>query len=113
MSDDESPMVLRDEAMFFNIIQTTPDDVEAEDMLRRARTAVLREKAQAVELGVTRADQSLSMLLTRLNDELHYLSERRNRVHWRDAVKALFGESGYRQCCDYLAAKDAEARNSR
>ena len=54
----------RDEDLFFRIIQTMPSEIEAVDLLRRAREWVLNEKDEAGSLQ--RAQQLLRAEIERL-----------------------------------------------
>lgn len=91
---EEDHLVFRDEEMFFRIVHTTRDEVEAEDLLRRARSEVLAEKAEWIAEGDTSEDQNFSALLAKINDEIHYFNDRRNRIRVWNAVRALWGEDG-------------------
>lgn len=99
---DDAHMVLRDEALFFQIVQTTPDFVEAEDLLRRAREAALREKAALVLKGNTKQDQALNVLVAKLNHEIAYYARAANRAEWQNAIEALWGKEGYHQALDWV-----------
>jgi hypothetical protein len=109
--DSQESLVFRDEAMFFNIVQTTPDDIEALDMLKRAKHAVVREKALRVEKGDTSQDQTLAALLSKLADEIKYVHQRLDRVSMRAAIKAVCGEQAYQDVISWLAVEQAKYRD--
>lgn len=110
--DDDDPLVTRDEALFFQIVQTTPDTVEADDLLRRAKTAVLRMVEEARELGDGREEQRLNNTLTRLNSEIHYQTQIENRSRFREAAERVFGPGAWekiREARMRLLAQNMEA----
>ncbi len=86
--------VLRSDKAFFEIVSTTADYLEAVDLLRRAKTAVLKEKSAALRKRDTSRDQEMSLLLTKLGVEIRRINEREYKVRWRDAVRDLFGKEG-------------------
>ena len=93
--EDDDPLVTRDEALFFQIIQTTPDKVEADDLLRRAKMAVLRMVDEARLLGDGYEEQRLNHTLTRLNSEIHYQTQIENRSRFREAAELVFGPGAW------------------
>ncbi len=101
-ADSESDMVFGNEKMFFQIVQTTPDWVEALDMLRRARHAVLREKAAAFGKWDNKEDQRLAALLSRLNEEIKYQNTKIDRVSMFEAVRDVCGPDLYQVFLDHL-----------
>ena len=96
----------RDEDLFFRIIQTMPSEIEAVDLLRRAREWVLNEKDEASN---KKEKNELDRLLTRLNDEIKYQNQRINRINERAAVKELFGADALTELSDFMHAKRMES----
>lgn len=110
MNQPSDNMVFTDEAKFFEIVNTTPDYYEAEDMLRGAKRAVLAIKEQAVARGDTSADQAMAGLLRKINDEIHHVSQRVTMTDWRTAVEMLWGKEGMDALRTQLAAMTAERK---
>ena len=88
MNADKDALFWRDTELFFKIVRTTPDYREAEDMLRRAKRAVneVIHKEKFKEGEVT-----LSDLLGRLNDELHYVNRVVDDLQWGRVIKEKLG----------------------
>ncbi len=103
-------IVFRDEQLFFNIVQTSPDLREAIDLLRRAKHVVLRLKLEAVARGDGDEDQRLSATLTRLNDEIHYQTRIEDAAHIRRAADLLFGGGAWTQIVSLHKALVQQAR---
>jgi hypothetical protein len=90
--------------MFFDAIHEMPD-VEADYEIRLRRDAVLLENnmlklekdrasgREAHEIGVV--INRNNFLLSKLNHELHIISQRNSSNAWRRAVKAVCGEEAY------------------
>lgn len=107
----ERHLVLRNEQHFFEVIHTTSDLVEAEDMLRRARTAIIAEKNEldaeipsakkrvAIDNGIE--INRLNLLLTYITDEIRALNKRQDRIRIKEAIKALFGDEGWGRFAAY------------
>ena len=106
-------MVITDEAKFFEIVHTTPDYFEAETMLRAAKRSVLEIKEHAVLHGDTFADQAMSQLVRKINDEIHHVSQRVTMDDWRTAVEMLFGKDGLDALRVQLAAITADRKERR
>lgn len=106
---------MRDETLFFQIVQTTPDLTEAIDLLRRAKTAVLRLKRAAVAQGDGQEDQRLCATLARLNDEIHYQTRIEDAAHVRKAADLVFGPGAWAKiiaCHKELLAHEQGARSA-
>lgn len=88
-------VILRDEQMFLDIVRTTPDYVEAVDLLRRAKTAVLEEKEKALNAGDAAQDQKMARLLTKLGDEIKYINQREDRIRWGESIRNALGKEMY------------------
>lgn len=102
-------MVLRNEKHFFEVVRETPDLVESEDMLRRARLAVIDEKNNADELGDGVAVLELNLLLTYLGDEIRALNKRQERIRIKAAIIALFGQEGWGRFAAYTYEQIAKS----
>ena len=106
-------MVVTDEEKFFEIVQTTPDHFEAEEMLRGAKRTVLELKERAVLRGDTTQDQAMARLLRKINDEIHFVSQRVTMTDWRSAVEMLWGAEGLADLRVQLVAITAERKKRR
>lgn len=113
MTEIRDNLIFIDEQKFFEIVHTTPDYFEAEDMLRGAKRAVLTIKERAVQRGDTRADQAMAQLLRKLNDEIHFISHRVTMTDWRTAVEMLWGKEGMDALRTQLVAMTAERKEWR
>ena len=76
--------------------------VEAIEELQARRAELVAEKADRDGSE----DQSLAALLTRINAEIKRINLLRNRVQWKDAVKALYGQDAYDACAAWIAQQD-------
>lgn len=108
-----SHLVFTDEAKFFEIVQTTSDLLEAEQMVRGAKHAVAKIKNDLLAKGDTRRDQSLSALLGKLQDEIHWISRQVTMNDWRDVVTELWGREGLDAIRIRLAAITASRKLER
>lgn len=114
--EDDDPLVTRDESLFFRIIQTTPDKAEADDLLRRAKSAVLRMLEEARKLGDGYEEERLNHTITRLNSEIHYQTQIENRSRYREAAELVFGPGAWekiREARMRLLAQNMEAASQR
>lgn len=113
---DEEGLAVRDEQLFFQVVQTTPDLREAVDLLRRAKTAILRLKQLAIDQGDGQEDQRLSATLTRINDEIHYQTRIEDAAHIRKAADLVFGPGAWERiitCHRQLAAREKDIERKR
>ena len=97
--------VFEDEAWFFEHVQTTPDRVEAEQMVRSAMIDVKRESLKASRAHDNDRCHALGLLRERLKNELHYMQQTANACTWQAAVKEVCGEELYAQCVEYIVAR--------
>lgn len=97
--------VLEDEDKFFEIVQTTPDLLEADGMVRDALAGVKLEMGETALLcsavGNARMTQ-LGALRDKLQSELHRISTVREAAKWSKAVKAVCGDDAYDQCVVWM-----------
>jgi hypothetical protein len=97
--------ILEDEQRFFEIVQTTPDLLEADGMIRDAIAAVKLEMGEAVLMcsvvGNARATQ-LGALQAKLKSELHRIETVKNSAKWAKAVKAVCGQEAYEECVIWM-----------
>lgn len=90
-------MPLHDEELFFQIVQTTPDIIEAMDMCRRSVHAIRRKMVEALANKDTLVLQNCSRVVERLRNEITYLGQIYDRTHYRRAVFILFGPEAQAQ----------------
>lgn len=97
--------ILEDEQRFFEIVQTTPDLLEADGMLRDALASVKLEIGEAILMcsvvGNARCAQ-LGALREKLKAELHRIDQIKESAKWQKAVKAVCGEEAYRECIIWI-----------
>lgn len=90
--------VLENEDRFFEIVQTTPDLIEADGMVRDALASVKLQMAEATLMhsvvGVARCTQ-LGALRDKLKAELHRINQINESSKWCQAVKAVCGDQAY------------------
>lgn len=96
--------VLIDEARFFEIVQTTPDLIEADGMVRSALDSVARENVVAIRRRDNHRQAELGRLRDRLRGELHRIQQLRDSITWQKTVKAVCGDELYAQCITYMRA---------
>lgn len=97
--------VLENEDRFFEIVQTTPDLLEADGMVRDALASVKLEMGEATLLcsvvGAARLTQ-LGALRDKLRAELHRINQITESSKWSQAVKAVCGEEAHRDCIIWM-----------
>lgn len=97
--------ILEDEQRFFEIVQTTPDLLEADGMVRDALAAVKLEMGEAAlmcsAVGHARMTQ-LGALNEKLRSELHRIQQIRDAAKWSLAIKAVCGEQAYQDCVIWM-----------
>lgn len=97
--------ILEDEVRFFEIVQTTPDLLEADGMVRDALAAVKLEMGEAALMcsvvGNARMTQ-LGALNEKLRSELHRIQTIQNSAKWSLAVKAVCGQEAYEACVVWM-----------
>lgn len=106
-----SRAVLEDEKRFFEIVQTTPDLIEARGMLDDALEAVKMEIAQQVEWDGYKGNarvMMLSALRDRLKAEIRRISDIRVDINWKRAITEVLGQEAYEQCMAYIQMRKAE-----
>ena len=96
--------VLEGEDKFFEIVQTTPDLIEADGMVRTALDGVARENLVAMKRRDVYRQHELGRLRERLRAELHRIQGIRTSAQWQKAVKAVCGEEAYQECVVWLRA---------
>lgn len=96
-------MALHDEEMFFEIVQTTPDIIEAMDMCRRSVHAVRRKQAQALADKDMLVNYNCARVVERLRNEITYLGQLYDATNIRKAVKSIFGIEGMQQVDEWCA----------
>lgn len=105
-------MPLHDEELFFQIVQTTPDLIEAMDMCRRGVHAVRRVQMMAKAEGDAMIDFNCARVVERLRNEITYIGMIYDKVQVRRAVKDLFGLDALMQvdawCAEFTQMKQKE-----
>ena len=107
---DRDSLVLHDEPLFFQVIQTMPDADEADELLRRARQACLRERNDAERRKDGGRVHEVNRLITRINDEIHHVAAFREASRIRGAIIAVLGREAYEQVRSYLIATDTRRK---
>ncbi|MDI3949425.1 UPF0262 family protein [Pseudomonas aeruginosa] len=84
-------MPLHDEELFFQIVQSTPDLIEAMDMCRRGVHAVRRVQLVAKADGDAEVDFNCARTVERLRNEITYIGMIYDQVQLRRGIKEVFG----------------------
>lgn len=84
-------MPLHDEELFFQIVQSTPDLVEAMDMCRRGVHAVRRVQLVAKADGDSEVDFNCARTVERLRNEITYIGMIYDQVQLRRGIKEVLG----------------------
>jgi len=92
---ENEALLFVDEDLFFNIVRTMPDTREADDILRRAKHSCLKEQGLRLKDGDTDAVHDINAKITKINDEIHYLSRQNSDALWRQAVKEVLTAEQY------------------
>ena len=118
-----------DDEVFWDRLEQMPAwEAEQELVLRRERNqlelAVLtvarsevserpgkQSKREAERIGVE--IQSINRQMTRINERIKYLRRLMDRLQWKEAVKAVFGDEGYEQCVVWIEQNYGEIHNKR
>lgn len=87
------------------LVRTMPF-CEAEELLRQRRQEVL-ERLHASQQGADTVD--LGYVLSALNDEIHILVTKQQRIKVGQAVRDCFGEEGFARWRERLAQMEVEA----
>lgn len=101
---------VEDGEKFFEIVQTTPDLLEAEQLLRGALAVIAQQMAEAGRRNDNHRQSELGALKRRVRLEIHHIQLIRDETTWQEAVRAVCGEQGYADCMTWIVAKRAEAR---
>lgn len=84
-------MPLHDEELFFQIVQSTPDLIEAMDMCRRGVHAVRRVQLVAKADGDAEVDFNCARTVERLRNEITYIGMIYDQVQLRRGIKEVLG----------------------
>ena len=99
--------ILENEERFFEIVQTTPDIIEANWMVRDAIASIKLEMGDAALMcsvvGNARVTQ-LSGLRDKLKSELHRLVQIEQSVSWQKAIRAVCGDDAFKECVIWIRA---------
>lgn len=107
-----NPKLTADEQVFWDRIADMPDIEAKHEFMRRKddlvlQNAMLLQQKTAAEnfdvgheIGV--AMQENVALASLINSELKIINERMERLSWKSAVKAVFGEEGYLKCRQWM-----------
>lgn len=90
---------------FLDLVRTMPF-IEAEELLRDRRIEVLQRLHEAKD-GEEKVN--LGYILSALNDELHVVGQKMNRLAIGRAIRQLFGEEGYAKWREWRAMNEAQA----
>ena len=109
---------MNDDAVFWDRLeQMPPFEAEQELTLRRENIALelamltvertkinpkagKKEKQEWELLG--RAIFEVGHRMTKINERIKYLRKLQDKIHWRNAVRALFGDEAVAQCVIYM-----------
>lgn len=103
-----------DEIFWERIIDMPPWEAEQELVLRREKVvaeigAMLNEMAAAKAAGNLKRAGVLAIQqhahaaqLTKVNERIKYLRKLQNRVQWKEAVLALYGQEAYERCVVWI-----------
>lgn len=84
-------IALHDEELFFQIVQSTPDLIEAMDMCRRAVHAVRRVQLRAKADHDIEVDFNCARTVERLRNEITYIGMIYDQTQLRRGIKAVLG----------------------
>jgi len=95
--------IVRDDGMFWDILATTPSEIEAWQLIEDAKTALLREKNA----------ENPRFTTLEINDALALLKQKRKAMRESDytkrvfaGVEELFGRDALRQLKGYMVDTD-------
>lgn len=100
-------------AIFWERIKEMPDiEAEQELILRREELtlqkamlgAQIDKCAEKEAKAIGREIRSMDASLTKINEELKIVRRRMDRLCWRNAVKANFGQEGFEKCLIWMEA---------
>lgn len=83
--------------------------VEAERELRARRITALAERMNAQRERRGEDMQALDLLLTRLNDEIHLVSQAMSRANVKAAMRQVLAPEDYERVITYMAQMDPRA----
>lgn len=99
---------IEDGDRFFEIVQTTPDLIEADLLLRGALSTLAEQMTEAVERRDNTQMHHLGAVKKRVKAELHRIQTIQNETTWQAAVKAVCGPELYADCLTWIISKRAE-----
>jgi hypothetical protein len=82
---------------------------EAETELRARRLWAMTQKREAAKAGEGGRMADLDLLITRINDELHLISQAQNRANIRRAMREVLPPEMYEAVIVHVAAMDPRA----
>jgi len=90
---------------FLELVRTMPFS-EAEELLRQRRQEVL-QRLHACNQGPESID--LGYVLAAINDEIHLVVQKRNRIKVGQAVRDCFGDEGFARWRERVVLLELEA----
>lgn len=96
-------MPLHDEELFFQIVQSTPDLIEAMDMCRRGVHAVRRVQLVAKADGDAEVDFNCARTVERLRNEITYIGMIYDQVQLRRGIKEVLGIDALKEVEEWCA----------
>jgi len=87
------------EQAFFSIVQTSPDLIEVDGMLRAAIDELKFRMAELFERGNSTPEMlALSRIRERVKAEIHRINLISDQVRWGKVVKEVLGQQAYEEC---------------
>ena len=106
---------MNDDAIFWERLQDMPIwEAEQELVLRREGNVLeanmlLMERDKLLAVGMHKRARELMSAHqerlgqnTKINERIKYLRNLQNRLQWKEAVRALFGQDGVEQCVVWI-----------
>lgn len=103
-------LIEHDQEMFFQIVQTTPDYLEALDLVDRARAVAVRKKNRASKECRVRDEKGWDEVLTRLNAEKKHINLVLNDMRWHESIRQALGKEALDAVVSYRTHTYQEGR---
>lgn len=111
-------MIVVDDAMFWDRVADMPAWEAEQELVRRRERLTVENDEMLAHKGRNGDEFGVRIMannrqLTMLNERIKYLRNLQAKMHWKDAVRALFGQEAYEQCVVWIEQQYGHMDNQR